>query len=38
VELENKIGVLVKSNEELLFGPQDKEEKKEVDASAISSE
>ncbi len=38
VELENKIGVLVKSNEELLFGPQDKEENKEVDASAISSE
>ena len=37
VELENKIGILVKSNEELLFGPKDKEEK-EVTENAISSE
>ena len=37
VELENKIGILVKSNEELLFGPKDKEEK-EVGENAISSE
>lgn len=38
VELENKIGILVKSNEELLFGPQEKEEQKEVGENAISSE
>ena len=37
-ELENKIGILVKSNEELLFGPQEKEEQKEVGENAISSE
>ncbi len=37
VELEHKIGILVKSNEELLFGPKDKEEK-EVAENAISSE